>query len=142
MGLFSWITNNTKTSIWNKYSEGPHQTVTMIDDKGNTWVEHGYEGYGEFGGKDYYELVAEMNGQNKSGEEARLLGINLVFENNSSGDVPHCKVPRLVEGDFSGKAKEELIDYYYSTLPPKTCPHQGNYFWTDEYEEGQREEDE
>tara|TARA_R110000824_G_scaffold206477_8_gene391581 strand:- start:760 stop:2745 length:1986 start_codon:yes stop_codon:yes gene_type:complete len=40
-------------------------TVTMFDDKGNTWVESQYDGYGVFGGKDYYDLTAEMNGWNK-----------------------------------------------------------------------------
>ena len=33
----------------------------MIDNEGNVWTEESYEGYGVFGGKDFYELVAEMN---------------------------------------------------------------------------------
>jgi hypothetical protein len=36
--------------------------VTMFDDKGGKWLERKYDGYGVFGGKDYYELLAQMNG--------------------------------------------------------------------------------
>ena len=34
----------------------------MTDDKGNRWEESNYDGYGVFGGKDYYALLDEMNG--------------------------------------------------------------------------------
>ena len=34
----------------------------MKDNQGNLWKEDNYEGYGVFGGKDFYELMAEMNG--------------------------------------------------------------------------------
>ena len=63
MGLFSWITQDTGRSIPSEYSNRPTFPVTMTDNEGRQWVEENYEGYGEFGGKDYYELVAEMNGE-------------------------------------------------------------------------------
>ena len=53
MGFFSWHTNDTHDPIWNTWT-GKAKTVYMIDNKGNTWREDDYEGYGEFGGKDYY----------------------------------------------------------------------------------------
>ena len=61
MGFFSWITQDTNESILNCYCGGEQFPVFMLDDKGNVWEETSYGGYGIFGGKDYYELVAEMN---------------------------------------------------------------------------------
>ena len=67
MGNFSWHTQDTNKVIWNydavKYDRRKKTcTVYMKDHKGNLWQEDNYEGYGVFGGKDYYELMAEMNG--------------------------------------------------------------------------------
>ena len=75
MGFFSWHTNDTDEIIWNRYSGKRTMKVYMIDNKGNEWLEKKYEGYGEFGGKDYYELLAEMNGLPSD----RLEGIRLNF---------------------------------------------------------------
>ena len=49
-------------------------TVYMIDNKGNKWQESNYNGYGEFGGKDFFELLAEMNGLTTRDE-----GIDLAY---------------------------------------------------------------
>jgi hypothetical protein len=48
----------------------------MFDNKGNKWLEKRYEGYGDFGGKDYYELLAQMNGM---ANPDRSEGISLAF---------------------------------------------------------------
>jgi len=61
MGFFSWRTADTDRSIPNRYSGRDTFTVYMRDHKGNMWIEDKYEGYGVFAGKDYYELLAEMN---------------------------------------------------------------------------------
>jgi len=61
MGFFSWKTNDTDKSIANVHSGMEAFEVTMQDDKGNKWIEPEYDGYGNFGGKDYYQLLAEMN---------------------------------------------------------------------------------
>ncbi len=58
MGMWSYFTQDTNERIIN----GKPMHVVMCDDKGNKYVEECYEGYGVFGGKDFYELVAEMNG--------------------------------------------------------------------------------
>ena len=55
----------------------------MYDNEGNSWYEDRYEGYGEFGGMDYYELLAKMNGYSEEdlekGQEMRGIGIDLAF---------------------------------------------------------------
>ena len=85
MGFFSWHTNDTRLVIWNRfackdfYVKGRKvRTVYLIDNKGNKYKEDNYEGYGVFGGKDFYVVVAEMNGIDTSDEEsARCQAIDL-----------------------------------------------------------------
>ena len=74
MGMFSWLTQDTNKSIPSKYSNRDTFKVIMSDNKGNKWTEDNYEGYGVFGGKDFYELLAEMNGK-----KVRDAGIDLAF---------------------------------------------------------------
>lgn len=85
-GQFSWFTQDSHQQIG---SERPNRIDTyMFDDKGNHWEEKKYEGYGIFGGKDYYDLLAEMNGYTKEDvkdikggfRELRQIGINLAFK--------------------------------------------------------------
>jgi hypothetical protein len=86
MGFFSWKTNNTGESIPNLHSCRETFPVVMQDDKGNEWHEDCYEGYGVFGGKDYYELLAEMNGFTKSEDDPmdlRDIGIALELQPRS-----------------------------------------------------------
>ena len=59
MGFFSWKTQDTDTSIANAHSNRATFKVQMIDNNGNVWTENNYDGYGVFGGKDFYELLAE-----------------------------------------------------------------------------------
>lgn len=120
MGFFSWITQDSNESILNSYccSEQhlPMITVYMTDNKGKVWKEENYEGYGVFGGKDYYELLAEMNGLKSDRDE----GINLAFSESSNVLYPNLnKYP-------TSKWNEGQ---------PKNCPYQG-YFVPYEEEEG------
>jgi hypothetical protein len=62
MGFFSWKTSDTNRSIANQYSGRETFVVHMILEDGRVFTEEEYEGYGVFGGKDIYELIAEMNG--------------------------------------------------------------------------------
>lgn len=62
MGFFSFKTQDTKRSVPNVYSKRKTFKVHMHDDKGNVYTDDKYEGYGDFGGMDFYELMASMNG--------------------------------------------------------------------------------
>jgi hypothetical protein len=132
MGFFSWKTQDTDASISNTYSSRGTFRVQMLDNKGNVWTEDRYEGYGVFGGKDYYELLAEMNGVTselegeKYTDDMRQEGIALAFsKNNHSGvGTEGVKYPNLVE-----MAK----GWEYEPMGPESCPDQG-YFYGDEDE--------
>ncbi len=88
MGFFSWMTQDTNKSIANHYSGEPVFTVYLMDDKGNTWQEDNYEGYGEFGGKDYYELLDEMNGGNGDRDAGCELGLGIpTIRNVHTGEI-------------------------------------------------------
>ena len=106
MGQFSWMTQDTERSIVNYFGDLPTFEVIMTDDRGGRWIEKNYEGYGVFGGKDYYELVDQMNG----GVGDRDKGIEIAF----SGDKFKVKFPSLSEnGD------------YFRGRQPDICPDQG-----------------
>jgi len=119
MGFFSWKTNDTKRSIANQYSSRSTFTVYMRDNKGNVWVEEDYDGYGVFGGKDYYELLAEMNGL----EPDRDAGISLQFDSKREDII----FPALFEHDTSSWET-------HLGLEPQNCPAQG-YFYCDDEDE-------
>lgn len=113
MGFFSWKTLDTGESIPNKFAGengGPRTfQVWLLDDKGNYWKETNYEGYGVFGGKDYYELLAEMNGLTTRDE-----GINLAFSKRLEG----VSFPNLVR----------YADMWeYTNLQNEDCEGQG--YW-------------
>ena len=73
-GQFSWMTQDTDTQIGSERENTI--TVYMFSDKGERWEEKRYEGYGEFGGKDYYELLAQMNGVENADRQD---GIDIAF---------------------------------------------------------------
>jgi hypothetical protein len=134
MGFFSWKTQDTDVSIANQYSTRSTFRVRMLDDKGNVWTEDNYEGYGEFGGKDYYELLAEMNGMvsletdESYTEDMRIKGIDLAFKNSPNGNNPEVKFPNLVE---------MAEGWPYDPKGPENCEWQGFFYdgVTDEYED-------
>ena len=140
MGQFSWITDDTDRQIGSM--EENTITVYMHDDKGNVWKEDEYEGYGEFGGKDYYELVAEMNGYNKDNfmkfyekegnapddlgldfgpKELRYVGIDM--EGAYDKGNREYKFPRLVQREM----REGELDHHKFDTPPERDPNQGWY---------------
>jgi len=109
MGFFSWHTNDTQEPVWNMYSGHATKTVYMIDNKGNTWREDSYEGYGDFGGKDYYELLAEMNGLDSD----RQLGIDLNYNREGRPFIS----PNLVTDPSLTWKDEQPLD------------HEGQGYW-------------
>ena len=109
MGQFSWFTMDTHRRIVN----GEEHTVYLVDDKGNKWKEERYEGYGVFGGKDFYELLAEMNGYSHKDYEdgsgviscpdGRKVGTDRVTD-----DIRHIGIELAfgIDGDFNSKYSE------------------------------------
>lgn len=124
MGFFSWKTTDTDRSISNEFSSRPTFTVYMKDNDGGVWKEDSYEGYGVFGGKDYYQLVAEMSGHPEltgDVEKDRLLGISLCYPKKGHRPVP-LRTPILVE-DASTEWSEEH---------PEECQYQGFFYDEDD----------
>ncbi len=123
MGFFSWKTQDTNKSIPSRYSSRKTTPVYLLDNKGNHWLESNYEGYGLFGGKDFYELLAEMNGKTKDdlseGKELRDLGISLYYGISA---IQNSKTGKTYKGggiDFfnweddileDGKGANQLLD--------------------------------
>jgi hypothetical protein len=139
MGFFSWKTQDTDKSIANQYSNRKTFRVQMIDNKSNVWTEDSYEGYGNFGGKDFYELLAEMNGfvsqkgltYEVDGEaytdEARGFGIDIAFKGNGSGvGTDGVYYPNLVE---------QANGWVYEMSGPDSCDEQGFFYGDDDEDE-------
>jgi hypothetical protein len=133
MGFFSWNTQDTDKSIANQYSNRKTFRVQMIDNKGNVWTEDDYEGYGRFGSKDYYELLAEMNGftSDKTGDEytdeARGFGIDIAFKDNGSGVA--------TEGVYYPNLIEKADGWVYEMGGPDTCDYQGYFYDETDYDD-------
>jgi hypothetical protein len=139
MGFFSWNTNDTGKSIANHYSAKDTFTVYMKDDKNNEWIEHDYQGYGEFGGKDFHILLAEMNGlvDETTPEGTRNNGISLdchpeTAEKNFG--LKQIKFPNLFEhrtSEWNGKPQESCgaQGYFYVLCENEMC---GELFSWDE----------
>jgi hypothetical protein len=134
MGFFSWNTCDTGESIANVYSTRPTFTVHMITPDGRVFTEENYDGYGEFGGKDFLELLAELNGLGSD----RNAGIDLSFKDNPSGDdTPGVIYPKLVE------FLEDDVVAQYNNLPnPESCEMQGFFYGGDDDEEEDEWEEE
>ena len=89
-GQFSWMTQDTNTQIGSERENTI--AVYMFSNKGEKWEEKRYKGYGEFGGKDYYELLAQMNGVENANRQD---GIDIAFgKMKIKGDV---LFPALIE---------------------------------------------
>jgi hypothetical protein len=81
MGFFSWKTADTEESIYNCYTD-ECKTVYLLHPGGDNIEEKNYGGYGEFGGKDAYEWLAENNISKEEladsdEDDRRMLGIAL-----------------------------------------------------------------
>ena len=134
MGFFSWNTCDTGESIANAYSNRPTFTVHMIAPDGRVFTEEDYEGYGEFGGKDFYDLLCELNGLPAD----RSAGIDLCFKNNPNGDdTPGVIYPKFVE-----ELEADVVAQYNSLPNPESCEAQGFFYGEEEEDEDEWEEEE
>lgn len=144
-GQFSWMTQDTDQQIGSERAN--MIDVWMYDNKGNSWYEKRYEGYGEFGGMDYYELLARMNGYSeedlKKGQEMRGIGIDLAFNKLKTKDKGRKVLfPALVADgkynwkrhDFTKEAESDPNQSWYQE------PEYDDYEDEDDYYESEKPE--
>ena len=87
MGFFSWFTSDTKKSIANKYSTRETFPIHLVTEDGQIFTENDYDGYGVFGGKDTYVLIAEMNGyKGETEDETRNMAFNYIWKRGIKKD--------------------------------------------------------
>jgi hypothetical protein len=83
----------------------------MWDNRGRRWRQDKYQGYGVFGGKDYFVLLAEMNreyAEDICDERKREDGLEML-------DRDDVLYPNLTM----------CPDWEWQNSRPKLCPHQG-----------------
>lgn len=151
-GQFSWFTQDTERQIGSEKRNMIE--VYMYDNQGNQYREKKYEGYGEFGGMDYYELLARMNGYTEEDleeikgpfKELRQLGIDLAFGKIKTKDKKRKTLfPALVEDprynwkrhDFTQEAES---DPNQSWFQDDEDDYEDDYYedddeWSDDYYE-------
>lgn len=122
MGCFSWFTQDkSHTRIVIGSVKKPIYMIGEVDGRRVTYTEsEHYDGYGNFGGKDYYEFMAEMNGKTlvdfdgaDPKDQLRSAGINMAFDGDPYGMSIKWKHPTLtlVAGDYhDGDAPESDPD--------------------------------
>ena len=137
MGFFSWKTQDTDKSICNEHSNRKTFRVEMMDNKSNVWTEDNYDGYGRFGGTDFYELLAEMNGfvsdkyekgTDEYTDEARGFGISLAFSKDNHSGVG-------TEGVYYPNLVEKAEGWVYEMSGPDSCDYQGYFYDEDDYDD-------
>lgn len=142
-GQFSWITYDTDVQIGSERENTID--VYMFDNEGNQWHEKKYEGYGEFGNMDYYELLAKMNGYTEEdlikkykGKDMREIGIDLAFKKlKTKAKGNKVLFPALVENpkfdwkrhDFTQEAESDPNQSWYQE-------EESDDDYDDDYEQG------
>ena len=143
-GQFSWITSDTDQQIGSERENTID--VWMYDNEGNSWYENRYEGYGVFGGMDYYELLAKMNGYSEEdlgkGQEMRGLGIDLAFKKLKTKDRGRKVLfPALVANgkynwkrhDFTQEAESDPNQSWYQE--PEYDDYEDDYYESEQVTE-------
>lgn len=150
MGTFSWITRDSFRSIPNVFCDYDCFTVYMHSPDGRKWKDTEYMGYGVFGGKDYYKVMAEINGLYDREDAIELYyhgwkswrGVIKARKN-----LTQEQKDKLLEKNKTKTSEDTLYPALLeSSDPPKSfkvkneeCPHQGDlYYW----QEGEGDEEE
>jgi len=134
-GQFSWMTQDTGQQIGSQ--EENMIPVHMYDNEGNSYYESNYDGYGEFGGMDYYELLDKMNGG--SGDRSR--GIDLAFDKIKTDS--EILYPALVSRpnfdwkshDFTKEAKHDPNQSWYMEPEEEDYNGEDDYDYSNDYDE-------
>lgn len=121
MGYFSWKTADTQKSISNRNSVRGAFPVYLLQPHHLPAIkETSYVGYGVFGGRDVYQLLAEWNAPelcNGEVEHDRSIGIDIQF-----GKSPVLYPIKFVENPNNA---------YEDVDASESCDDQG-YFYDDE----------
>lgn len=127
MGCFSWFTQDKshKRIVIGEKLNSPIYMMGKVDGVLCTYTQdQPYGGYGVFGGKDFYALMAEMNGKTLAdfdGDEDKLrqAGIDMAFDDDPMGMSTKWLHPTLtmVEGN------------YHNGVSPDIDPDQGFPNW-------------
>ena len=138
MGFYSWKTVSMGVSISNKYSERGALPVGLLIPKefgGGAIIETDYEGYGVFGGRDVFALLAEWNQlPNLTGNDNNdsMTGINYWFD-YKKGKCPEpkymLKFVELLIFDKTGCKYEDFKGY------SEECSKQGFFYDKDDNDE-------
>lgn len=133
MGLLSWLTVDTKCSIPSRYSECETIAVFMhclfSDGTRAKFEECSYEGYGDFGGKDYFVLLSMMNASaamiaSLTKEQHRTRGSDIRYGREVlNGQILY---PQLTESD-----KDPKVATFYKEC--QDCPAQGYFYNRDDW---------
>lgn len=130
MGFFSWHTMDTDEPIYNKWQD--HSDifdVYMVNPKtGEAFIEMAYDGYGSFGGKDFYVLFAELNKEHineeldwNDNDKVRSAGINLAFSKSNHGESEGYLYPLLLRN----------LNYWKNYVGKVVKSHSGQGYWKD-----------
>lgn len=99
MGQFSWITKHEEqitigSTVWMAFKSEDGSKVVVREDN--------YEGYGEFGGVDYYNALYRMNADKirncqylNHPDQQREMGISLAFGDSELDVNGHIEFPQL-----------------------------------------------
>ena len=123
MGFFSWLTCNTERSICNRYSRRKTFPVYVLIPKefgGGHIRETNYEGYGVFGGRDVYALVAQWNCPERcigNDEADRMVGIDIACYDKDNAALK-----------YPIKISSSSRSVYENEGPSKGCPYQGYFY--------------
>ena len=150
MGLFSFTTGDTGESI-PVGGTGRSFSVFMVLPDDTIIEEPAYEGYGDFGGRDFFGVVAEFNSPEIAREYAAARKSAASFDRDEEMDeedyeqAVYFAISSAV-CQLDEKHREAGISIYYDTarkkLPrfarkparwkdlknPKDCPYQGFFF--------------
>ena len=109
MGFFSWKTSDTNTSISNAHSTKPTFPVYMILPDGRYYLETDYEGYGEFGGRDYYGVVAELNLDVKPEKATLDLDPDIKFRDDEWDKIQLAHMQQVLDSRFDEEYRGQGI---------------------------------
>ena len=130
-GQFSWMTQDTGQQIGSQ--DENKIPVYMFDDKGKYYYENDYDGYGVFGGMDYYELLDKMN----DGSGNRKDGIDLAFGKLKRKNGEPVLFPALVTDPYKFNYKTHDFTQEAETDPNQSWyePEEDDYIVGDDDDE-------